>query len=350
MSSQESPGKQRYAQLDGLRGLAAGAVVFFHYFGIFPDVFETEHAPIPHAQLGRFGVQLFFIISGFVIFMTLARVEHPRDFVATRLIRLYPSYWATILLTSSVIATGVFRDTDVTQHTLALKQVVANATMLQAFLNVPHLDGTYWTLAHELSFYTWAFIMLLALDRERVERYAAAYLVLNAALAYTLGHELIHIGLRLRTLLLVDYGQFFVAGIMFYRLRTAGPSPLRHALIAGAFLSQAIRGDHESSAAMLGFFAVFYALHFGKLQWLRARPLTWLGSISYALYLTHQIPGWALALTLRRHAVPYWPALFITLACTLTLAWAITTFVERPAMLALKSKLLAEPTRRPAIS
>lgn len=348
--SQETPGKQRYAQLDGLRGLAAGAVVFFHYFGIFPDVFETEHKPIPHAEFGAYGVQLFFIISGFVIFMTLARVERPRDFVATRFIRLYPSYWATILLTSGVIASGVFHDTGVTQHPLELKQIVANATMLQTFLNVPHLDGTYWTLAHELSFYTWAFIMLLALDRERVERYAVAYLVLNAALAYTLGHELIQVGLRLRTLLLVDYGQFFVAGIMFYRLRTAGPSVLRHALIAGAFLSQAIRGNTEASVAMLIFFGIFYALHYGKLQWLRARPLAWLGSISYALYLTHQLPGWALALTLRRYGVPYWPALFVTLACALTLAWAITTFVERPAMLALKAKLLAEPARRPAVS
>jgi peptidoglycan/LPS O-acetylase OafA/YrhL len=338
-SREEPRAGSRYAQLDGLRGIAASAVLFFHYFGIFPDVFETEYAPIPHANLGAYGVQLFFVVSGFVILMTVGRARRPSDFAIGRFTRLFPTYWAAVLLTAAIISTGVFPDTGVTQHELGLRQFAANMTMLQSFLNEGHLDGVYWTLAYELSFYAWAFILLVAGQLHRVEAYAGFYLVFQIAAHAALQSGLLHVGGRLQTLLLLDYGHFFVAGMMFYRLRAEGKSPARHALIALACLAQAVRGEVGPTLVLVAIVAVFYALHAGRLRWLGARPLVFLGTISYALYATHEMPGWALMRVLRGLGVNYWLAWAITVPAAIVVAWLITRFVEQPGMAALKGYL-----------
>ncbi|MCM2335320.1 MAG: acyltransferase family protein, partial [Pseudomonas sp.] len=95
----------RVVELDALRGLAALAVVAFHY---------TTHyqAQVGHAQplgfgfpFGNYGVHLFFLISGFVIFMTLERTRSPLDFVVSRFSRLFPAYWAAMAVTAAVVYT-----------------------------------------------------------------------------------------------------------------------------------------------------------------------------------------------------------------------------------------------------
>ena len=83
---------QRYRELDALRGLAAMLVVLFHYsWGRPENRFEFS--------VGNTGVDLFFIISGFVIFMSLEKAENLRQFVGNRFARLYPAYWVCVILT-----------------------------------------------------------------------------------------------------------------------------------------------------------------------------------------------------------------------------------------------------------
>jgi peptidoglycan/LPS O-acetylase OafA/YrhL len=337
----------RDTQLDGLRGIAALSVLFFHYFGIYPDVFESEVTPIPHSEWGAYGVQLFFVVSGFVILMTLGRTKRPSDFLIGRFVRLYPTYWSAVLLTAAVICTGIFPDTVVTQHAVGLKPFLANMTMFQSFLGVNHLDGVYWTLSYELSFYAWAFVLLTSKQLHRVELYVAGYLILEIALFALLGAGLLHMGVRLRTFLILDYGHFFAAGMMFFRLRAAGGQPARHGLIALACVAQAARGDHGATSVLLAIVAVFYGLHFGRLRWLGMRPLAWLGSISYALYAIHEMPGWGMMLFLRGLGVSYWLAWLITVPAAVLVAWLITHFVERPTMPALKRLLMRVQTRLP---
>src|SRR5262245_3655062 len=79
--------RRRFEELDVLRGVAAMAVVIFHYSG-----HATRYLTgFPfHFKLGEHGVQLFFAISGFVIFMTLENTQRLRDFVVSRFSRLYP--------------------------------------------------------------------------------------------------------------------------------------------------------------------------------------------------------------------------------------------------------------------
>ena len=80
---------RRLHSLDALRGLAALGVVAYHYLD-------------QPAYYGLLGVELFFIISGFVILMTLERVPSLLQFAIGRAARLYPAYWF------SVAVAGVF--------------------------------------------------------------------------------------------------------------------------------------------------------------------------------------------------------------------------------------------------
>ena len=92
------------ASLDALRSLAAVAVVVYHYTHAFD---QSQYFPgYPPAWFsfgaGRYGVQMFFVISGFVILMTIGRVKGVGDFAYARFSRLYPPYWASLFFVSDV--------------------------------------------------------------------------------------------------------------------------------------------------------------------------------------------------------------------------------------------------------
>jgi peptidoglycan/LPS O-acetylase OafA/YrhL len=89
----------RLLELDGLRGLAALSVVLYHYTYMYNQFFGHRTKPLATFSRGMFGVDLFFIISGFVILMTVSRADNVLDFVVSRLSRIYPVYWVAIAFT-----------------------------------------------------------------------------------------------------------------------------------------------------------------------------------------------------------------------------------------------------------
>ena len=86
-------------ELDALRGIAAFSVVLFHYTARYDSIYGHSNRLLFKFNYGHLGVNLFFIISGFVIFMTLDRTKSVIDFVVARFSRLYPAYWTALALT-----------------------------------------------------------------------------------------------------------------------------------------------------------------------------------------------------------------------------------------------------------
>lgn len=338
VSASQAP--TRLLQLDGVRGLAALAVFAFHLFAVYPHVFETSIKPLAIARVGSYGVHVFFMVSGFVILMTLDRCVRPSDFVIGRVARLYPTYWTAVAISVATIATGIFPDSVVTQHVMGARQSLINFSMFQAFFNVHHVDGSYWTLSYEVAFYGWAFLLFACGQRARAEHYAAAYVVFATALFAALDHDVVHLGGRLQVLLLLGYGHLFVAGMMFYQLQARGGSPARYAIIALACVAHIVEWGLLPSVAVIAAVSMFYALYRGRLGWLGWGPIAWLGSISYALYVVQEVPGWGLMRLLRSQGVNYWVASSATVVAAITVAWGLTRFVERPGMAALKGSLL----------
>lgn len=121
--SREGPGV-RLQSLDIVRGFAALAVVLYHYSVMLPH-FAPGAQPIPFAfSRGGYGVHLFFVVSGFVILMSLER-STARQFLVSRFTRLYPVYWLACFLTFAVLTLSRSIPYDVTVRTF-----LVNLTML----------------------------------------------------------------------------------------------------------------------------------------------------------------------------------------------------------------------------
>lgn len=141
----------RLAWLDALRGWAAAVVALFH---LSPAVLGRDtHLRIFHVlDLGKYGVLLFFLVSGYVIPMSLERHGDLRRFWAGRLLRIYPAYLLAITVTLGLAAAGMLRP----PAPLAAETttgVLGHLTMLQDLLGTPGVLRPFWTLSFEMVFY-----------------------------------------------------------------------------------------------------------------------------------------------------------------------------------------------------
>lgn len=208
----------RLAVLDGLRFAAAAAVLVYHFVAVNHHAWGARtSASLPDAQAvtayGSFGVQLFFVVSGFVILMT-AWGRDVRGFVASRAGRLFPAYWASVLLTVVLLVLVVpgRRDVD-------LPQAAANLTMVQRAFGIPDLEAVYWTLWSELRFYVLVGVLVaVGLTRARVLAFVVLWPVAGAIATQT-GSELA------ATVLVAPDAPLFAGGMVLYLLTRERRSP-----------------------------------------------------------------------------------------------------------------------------
>lgn len=316
--------RDRFEELDAFRGLAALSVVLFHYTTRYEQVYHHTSAPLFSIPWGHYGVQFFFIISGFVIFMTLERCKSWKDFVISRFSRLFPAYWAAVCLTYLVGTLAPLPD----QHYEPV-QLAVNLTMLQSFFYIPAIDGVYWSLAWELNFYIimLGFFVLSLLSN--FEKLAPLWLLAMLGNSVAM-HAGVDIPWKVQTFLVLKYTNLFIAGIIFYQLKTNGYTKYRLALLGACLLAEFYSGGLESGWFMLGFITLFFLALHSKLAFLKSAPLLWLGGISYTLYLVHQMIGFRIIFSLESVGLSATQAILISLAISLFIATLITRTIERP--------------------
>ena len=320
----------RLVEIDVLRGIAALAVVLFHYTTQFTALFGSQSSPTFSFPYGHYGVNLFFIISGFVIFMTLERTSRPMDFVVSRFSRLFPSYWVAIFLTFSI--THVLGLPD---KLVGIAPALGNLIMIHGIFHIPHVDDVYWTLEVELLFYMGMFLLY---------RFRVLHLI-HYALLSLLALRLIYFVLASRygidlpwtisRLLILKYIPWFSLGISIYlATKKAGTEEWhRPTIIAGFAILNLLIVDSLFLSVLAATLATAVLLAAsGRAPWLRQRILVWFGTISYPLYLLHENIGWSLQLRLGALGIPIDLAILIALATCLALSTAVTLCVEQPAM------------------
>jgi peptidoglycan/LPS O-acetylase OafA/YrhL len=151
---------KRIELLDYGRFVAAGCVLAFHYLfnGIHNGkISSITHIPemINYAKYGYLGVEFFFMASGYVIFFS-AKNKTAKEFAMSRAVRLYPAFWVAVIFTSIVAQFWCGP-----QMSVHFFQVIANMTMVPNLLGYGSVDGVYWTLQVELSFYLAVFFFLM---------------------------------------------------------------------------------------------------------------------------------------------------------------------------------------------
>jgi peptidoglycan/LPS O-acetylase OafA/YrhL len=144
----------RYDFIDCTRGIAALMVILQHSLeSIYPS-FKTWSSEI--FNFGVFGVTLFFLVSGYVIPISLER-SGLLIFWVSRFFRLYPLYWLSILITVIFVIFGVMKSA----FAIDLMTIIVNLSMLQEFVKYPHILALYWTLSMELVFYLLCSLLFL---------------------------------------------------------------------------------------------------------------------------------------------------------------------------------------------
>jgi peptidoglycan/LPS O-acetylase OafA/YrhL len=325
-----SPGQsRRLVELDALRGIAAIVVVLFHLTTRYDVLFHHATPPILSVPWGYHGVNLFFMISGFVIFMTLHNVRRPLDFVVSRFTRLFPAFWGAVLVTFTLTHLLALPGKAV-DVTTALKNLI----MIHGMFNIPDVDGVYWTLEIELIFYAMAFLLYMVAWMERLHLVLIALIVLRLIYFIAQKYFGIELSWTFAHLLILPYIAWFACGIAIYR-RVTFPqeAPRRDWLVLVVAIGQLalVEGIGIGILAIV-LSCVLWAAASNKLPVLGNPVLVWLGAISYTLYLLHENIGWGVIYQAEQAGMPTNSSIFLAMLIVLALAMVMTLTVERPAM------------------
>jgi peptidoglycan/LPS O-acetylase OafA/YrhL len=360
---------KRTWELDGLRGIAIILVIGCHY-----EVFARQLGGLP--KFGWVGVDLFFVLSGFLITSVLLNLrgqETPfKKFYARRFLRILPPYIAFMVLIYAVTAAlndhGLYR----------IRAIVGNAFFLQSFGALPGTlrqmaSGGSWVLAHsslptakpgmtghvsEASDVLWS----LSIEEYFYLLWAPVVLWLNRRWVSITGLAICLAAFAVRWLGFIGFESYFsifhrldapvfgalvallIASDIQRRITRAvlvvagiiGAATLTAVLVPmGNVLNMEVRDDHIFAVFGIPALSLIAAAVVGisvtcsgakALFLLRSPALGFVGKISYTLYLLHSF----VYLVLLHFFKPTWIVSLTALACSVGLSWISWTYLEQP--------------------
>jgi peptidoglycan/LPS O-acetylase OafA/YrhL len=306
--------------------LAAFGVMLYHfvYFdSLFPG--DTAFSSWMKAATfyGHLGVPVFFVISGFVLPHSLeAAGYHWRNFstfVAKRLVRLEPTYLLSLAIHLGLWALAsrlpTFRGE---QLQIEPGRLLSHLGYLSGLLGYQWYSENYWTLGIEFQFYIAMALAVPLLIRSNPSwRWAAIVALIGADFA------------QVPPTLFARYGALFALGIETFVLR----SPTRRTHVDAALSAVAVVVLAWSDGWVTAAAGAATALIIGFDALPVRRPLLWLGSISYSLYLFHTIVGQRVLHIGERFVTndaSRVAVLMAAIASSLLASWIVCFFVEWP--------------------
>lgn len=340
--------------LDILRFFAASIVALFHFTWQYP----STAAAVPY---GWIGVQIFFVISGFVI-ANSATASSTWRFVRARFLRLYPGAWVALAINVVVLAAlpaEIWRAAGIYTH-LSLKSVFVSFFLLPA----GSVASAYWTLPIELAFY--ALITLLLFRFSRVNLFMLALGLTLWSLPYLLIYLLktfgvvtlarVDLGYGVLNMSLLRHGPFFAMGILLFegtrrrldvpRLGVLGLAVLLclvEIYLRSDDIARNIASRFDPSVTVSGMFTMaggLFALSMvlfvasvafnsrftpsaGVASGIRAA-----GLVTYPLYLIHECVGGGLLHLLTQAGLARGAAIGLALLGTIAVAYLIALVLE----------------------
>jgi len=310
------PVKSKITSLEALRGFAVLSVAFGHFGhnfangSVLPDFFGFLWS------YGNIGVQVFFVISGFIIPYSLYKSKYAINdyfrFLYKRTLRLHPPYLAALIIT--LIISGVSYKLRHLPNPETLKSILLSIF----YIHTPADNPVFWTLKIEAEYYIFIGLFYTVFTRNS----KVLVLLLTSSLLIISQTVLIeYIGL-------FKYIIFFLIGIVGYLIYTSNGNKLLNylALLVLIIFSFCF---YKFAAAITSSATIMIILYFRKPV---HSILEFPGRISYSIYLLHFVIGVKLINLLQRSIAPYYQwTLFIlaTLVCFL-IAWIFWKYIEKP--------------------
>ncbi len=343
----------RIGVLDGFRTMAIFLVVGFHYGVRWTQPWSANLYPHGDRFAGSFilqygwaAVELFFMMSGFVILLTLERCESLPDFLRKRVARLWPALVLCAVITT--LSLHAFGPHEWSKDPLSflLSILFIDPDVFQPLVHgrdIGWIDGAYWTLAVEMRFYILAGAVFLAGRK----RFLAAWLGVQL-LSFVLGSPWLASSHALywpRTVLMPVYLPYFTLGICFFevfrakawpRLPTGGAIASILMILVNAGLWGAFKARGETlpvlaiNAAWIALFWLF-VIDSPLVRVFALKPFAQLGESSYSLFLLHEAAGIALMNALTAIGSPPLVTLAVVLATMVGASMLIFHYVEEPA-------------------
>jgi peptidoglycan/LPS O-acetylase OafA/YrhL len=336
---------RRLVFIDSLRGIAAVLVLLYH--SVMSPLNHVLVDTLPHwyvqaISYGHLGVEMFFVISGFVIAYALRHTTLTPSsmgrFIVRRQIRLDPPYWVLVFVTLAIAAA---------EHRLSRTSNVVVANTWDVALNLFYVHritgaaeivGVAWTLCIEIQFYL-VFVVIMYLTQRGLKvglpsRVAIFVMLVSGVLCLTQNPNLP------KNVWFLPYWPYFVGGTLCYwSLCDKCPQALLGIFVL--FMGAATRLYSANLPICVGAATLMVIFVIGRLKLLPTlfggAVFQYLGRISYSLYLVHW-PIRGVFGSVGRHLTGERPVAaagwyILTILSSFLAAHLLYTFVERPSML-----------------
>lgn len=341
---------KRILELDALRAISCLNLLLFHFTYVYQNKYGFE-SPLGFAfPYGKYGVQLFFMLSGLVNAMTLLSKRKPSDFIAARCIRIFPSYWLMIVLNL-----GLFAFMPMFHTSPTASSTIANVTTMPRLFGHDVMEPVTWTLQIEMLFYAFLMITLVNgwINRPLRLMMGAVGICLASCLFFDWysAHRPESIWNQrfafAENLFFMRNLPLFSMGILLNEIKSGRGKVWKHSIgiMVSALVFHAIDlRDHNPAATTL-LFGMLALSAYGKIPLLRFRPLLFISTISYTLYLFHNNAGCALIAWLESFGVGPQISVLISTAFAVAIGAATTFWFEQPITAKLRK---AWASRRPS--
>lgn len=311
--------EKRLGNIDLLRGCAVLLVMLFHYTAWYsPEYLGFKAEPAFVFSHQTLGVCLFFIVSGYCIYMTAERSPDAWYFWLKRMSRLQPAYIAAIALTFFSVAYFGLPGQN-TNWLTALE----NVFWLEALPGIKPVDGAYWTLIVEIKFYI-LFGLAFFYRRNDPILNGLVFCALGAALyaICRLFPSPILFGV-LKNVFIFPYAAFFLTGMMIFRTKNLKWIEIAAAVPLYVLSCTAIASSFVDGAMLLSL-APISAIVLNWKTLLVPRPIQYVGLISYPLYLVHSNIG----AIVMRESKPFIPLDVERIALAVAVSFLLAAFIH----------------------
>ncbi|RQS96068.1 acyltransferase family protein [Burkholderia seminalis] len=355
----KTAGSERFQHIDAMRAIAVILVIWTHYAERFVPLAGSQHVLDTlqrSVNFGRIGVVIFFAISGMLIPTSLHGEigAGTKRFLVRRFLRLYPAYWLAL-------PAGYFVHWYLFDKTMDLRGVLANVTMIPVAFGESLILPHGWTLETELYFYGVCLILFWCGALHRMLHLCLATIGLCGLFVLTLKLHLFPADL------LSQYKTMpYHLGIMFwgacFRQAYDNPSQLLHVRLARSGALSRLSLTYRAAVAWVTVPVVGIALAGAIDDWrhhnmfhlpislaymigvatfamlatvlkLRIRLLSWIGKISYSVYLLHSLPLFVGYWLCQRFNIVGWPLglyMIVPIVPLIPLSWAGYRLCEAP--------------------
>lgn len=353
-----NPGRLHF--LDGLRGIAILLVVLYHTYSnawieLVPYFYPSHDLLI--IKYGSHGVPLFFIISGFVISMSLEKCKNFGDFMFKRWLRLFPAMLIASLL---ILITSPLLSARPLGTPYAMDLIPGITFITPGFFRTifdnqqTMLEGGFWSLFVEVKFYIVAGLLYFTIGQKRMIT-ALVIMFLSSAVFDVMqsrlpGETATNLKLIFDSLDYEYYG-WFAAGALFYRYYSSKSiSSFIIALIVAFISARALGGLISLSMlfATILISIIACSMVSKTLQKLLSnKVLVFLGFISYPLYLIHENATISIIVQLHRQYdwIPVYLLSILPILAMVLISWLIARYLEPSLKKFIKKLVLKIPIK-----